>query len=167
MVVCFRTSSETFLREKFQKFKHVDALPACLVFLSQAHVFVGGHGHKRRHPNPHPSQPQTSEQPIHFVNIHSNIMVHPSTHLAAILVLLVGTQDGVHSQYHHASRGGHGRNRFNAWPSAFMSNDLDGGAFRPFHAYPRGGGVFTSGAPLVDVFQEVIGDIKKGTRKSL
>lgn len=159
MFVCFSEPVRKHFFVKFQKFKHVDALPACLVFFI---VFVGGHGHNRRHPNPHPSQPQTSEQPIHLANINNSIMVHPSTHLAAILVLLVGTQDGVHSQYHHASRGGHGRNRFNAWPSAFMSNDLDGGAFRPFHAHPRGGGVFTSGAPLVDVFQEVIGDIKKG-----
>lgn len=87
--------------------------------------------------------------------------MHSSTHLAAIIMLLVGTQDGVHS-HRHASRGQGGRHRFNAWPSTFISNDLDSGAFRPFQACPRGGGVFTSGAPLVDVFQEVMGDIKKG-----
>lgn len=44
-----------------------------------------------------------------------------------------------------------------------MGNIMDGGAFRPFRLHnPKGGGAFTNGSPLYDIFQEVAGDVTKG-----
>ncbi|CAM9523222.1 unnamed protein product [Pylaiella littoralis] len=82
-----------------------------------------------------------------------------NTHLA-LLALLLGTQQGDSHRYrtHHPAR-----RFFNPSP-AFVSDSMASstGTFRPSHAYPRGGRLFTSsGGPLVDLFQEVMGDIKK------
>lgn len=89
-------------------------------------------------------------------------MLSSNTHLA-LLALLLGAQQGDSRRYrtHHPHH--HGQRLFNPSPS-FMSDSMaNTGTFRPFHAYPRGGGLFTSSAgPLLDVFQEVMGDIKKG-----
>lgn len=83
-------------------------------------------------------------------------MVTANTHLAALLALLLGAaQTDAHryrAQHHH-----HGRRLFKP---AFEMATVE--AFRPFHTPPAGSGLFTSGGPLVDVFQEVMGDVKRG-----
>ncbi|CAM9358759.1 unnamed protein product [Hapterophycus canaliculatus] len=88
-------------------------------------------------------------------------MLSSNTHLA-LLALLLGSQQGESHRY----RTHQGRHLFRPLP-AFMSSDVDMGAFRPFSSYPRGGSLFTSTGPLVDIFQEVVGDIKKVVAREL
>lgn len=107
-------------------------------------------------------------------------MVYPSTqHLLAILMILSASdlsQPADARRYHmHQAHGGF----YNQpWPAAFLHYDTNRGAFRPFDASRRHwggrnrgagagagggrGGSFTTVAPLVDMFQEVFGDFKKG-----
>lgn len=77
-------------------------------------------------------------------------------HLAALLALLLGAAQADAHRYrtHHHH---HGRRLFKP---AFEMATVE--AFRPFHASSRGNGLFTSAGPLVDVFQEVMGDVKRG-----
>eukprot|EP00752_Nemacystus_decipiens_P006005 g5423.t1 len=85
-------------------------------------------------------------------------MVTAHTHLAALLALLLGaaqTTDAHRYRTHH-----HGRRLFK--PSFEMATVE---AFRPFHTPSRGSGLFTSAGPLVDVFQEVVGDMKRVARE--
>lgn len=86
-------------------------------------------------------------------------MVTSSTHLAALLALLLGTAQAKAHRYrtHHHH---HGSRRL--FKPAFEMASVE--AFRPFHASPRSNGLFTSAGPLVDVFQEVMGDVKRGER---
>lgn len=91
-------------------------------------------------------------------------MLNPNPHLA-LLALLLGTAQQADAHRYRTHRHHHGRRLFKPSPT-FMSNEM-AGPFRPFHnTYPSGGGggggIFTSAGPLVDVFQEVLGDIKKG-----
>ncbi|CAM9730561.1 unnamed protein product, partial [Scytosiphon promiscuus] len=90
------------------------------------------------------------------------VMLSSNTHLA-LLALLLSSQQGESHRYrnHH-----HGRHLFRPLPT-FMSNEVDTGAFRPFPSHPRGGSLFTSTGPLVDIFQEVVGDIKKAVAREL
>ncbi|CAM9990508.1 unnamed protein product [Ectocarpus sp. 12 AP-2014] len=85
-----------------------------------------------------------------------------NTHLA-LLALLLGTQQGechryrTHGGHHHH----HGRRQFQL-PMVVSSEIVDTGAFRPFrHVQPRGRSHVSSAGPLMDVFQDVMGEIKK------
>ncbi|CAB1110008.1 unnamed protein product [Ectocarpus sp. CCAP 1310/34] len=85
-----------------------------------------------------------------------------NTHLA-LLALLLGTQQGechryrTHGGHHHH----HGRRQFQL-PTVVSSEIVDTGAFRPFrHVQPRGRPHVSSAGPLMDVFQDVMGEIKK------
>lgn len=53
------------------------------------------------------------------------------------------------------------------WPTAFLHpRDVDLRPYRPFHSprrHPTGGRrPYTTASPIVDMFQEVVGDIKRG-----
>lgn len=97
-------------------------------------------------------------------------MVYPSAqHLAAVLMLLSASywpEAEAHVVYHVPR--GHGGFYNKLWPTAFLHpRDMDlGGAFRPFHSprYHRGDRrrPYTAASPIVDMFQEVVGDIKRG-----
>ncbi|CAM9948298.1 unnamed protein product [Ectocarpus fasciculatus] len=85
-----------------------------------------------------------------------------NTHLA-LLALLLGTQQGechryrTHGGHHHH----HGRRLFQL-PTVVSNDIVDTGAFRPFrHVHPRGRPHVSSAGPLMDVFQDVMGEIKK------
>lgn len=80
-----------------------------------------------------------------------------NTHLAALLALLLGTaaQSDAHRYRTH-----HNHNGRRLFHPSFETATAE--AFRPFQAPPRGSGLFTSAGPLVDVFQEVMSDVKRG-----
>lgn len=83
-------------------------------------------------------------------------MVTSYTHQALLALLLTPIlQTDAHRYRTH--RHSHGRRLFKP---AFEMATAE--AFRPFHESPRGSGLFTSAGPLVDVFQEVMGDVKRG-----
>ena len=143
--------------------RHVEL--SCLVLMYSADIHSGAFIHPTHHNNHNTSITNTSiTNTSTSTNINtststsSNSIMNPSVYITA--VLLFGAQ-GVKSHGYRAGRGRGARHRHHAWPAVF-SNDVDTGAFRAFNSYPRGGGIFTPGAPLLDVFQEVFGDIKKG-----
>lgn len=106
---------------------------------------------------------ELSQQPLptptpHIPTSHfeATLKMASNSHLAALLALLLGTaQADAHRYRNHHHH--HGRRIFKP---AFEMATVE--AFRPFHASPRGSGLFNSAGPLVDVFQEVMGDVKRG-----
>eukprot|EP00903_Cladosiphon_okamuranus_P017903 g16474.t1 len=88
-------------------------------------------------------------------------MMTSNRHLAPLLALLLGTSQADAHRYrtHH-----HHHHRRRLSKPAFEMATVE--AFRPFHASPTGNGLFTSSAgPLVDVFQEVMADVKRVARE--